>query len=271
MRKDYIKSFDSSDIDETDFVEAHWTKIWEQEGGPKGRIDRIARQEEYRLMIPYLRNMHKGASILDGGCGTGDWVLSLASEDFDVTGLDLSRKTVAQLQARFPKAKFSAGDIRATEFPDSTFDAYFSWGVFEHFESGPQYCIREAVRILKPGGLLFVSVPHDNLRHALRTVFEFHSPQSEAVRFYQYRFTRSELARELAIGGLHVQKIQPIHKRQGLLRALHHWFGLPYHWAFTRGLAATLSIFIPGTVISHMIFAVARKPGSAITLNSQNE
>lgn len=260
MRKDYIQCSDSSDMDETGFVESHWTKIWEMEGGPQGRIDRIARQDEYRLMSYYLRNMHRNARILDGGCGVGDWVLSLAREGFDITGLDLSRKTVAQLQARFPEANFVAGDIRATEFPDSTFDAYFSWGVFEHFENGPQECIREAVRILKPGGMLFVSVPHDNLRHALRTTFESFSTQSDAVRFYQYRFTRSELARELAIGGLNVERVQPIHKRQGLLRSLHHGIGLPYHWTLTRGLAAAISPLVPGSVISHMILAVAHKP-----------
>jgi 2-polyprenyl-3-methyl-5-hydroxy-6-metoxy-1,4-benzoquinol methylase len=265
MRKDYMNSSDSSDMDETGFVEAHWTKIWEQEGGPQGRIDRIARQDEYSLMAPYLRKLPKEASILDGGCGMGDWVLSLVREGFDVTGLDLSRKTVAQLQALFPEAKFAAGDIRSTEFPDSTFDAYFSWGVFEHFENGPQDCIREAVRILKPGGMLFVSVPHDNLRQALRTTLESHNTQAERLRFYQYRFTRSELARELAMAGLNVERVQPIHKRQGLLRSLHHGLGLPYHWVFTRGLAAALAPFVPGSMISHMILAVARKPIPAKT------
>jgi len=261
MRKDYMTAVGSSDIDETGFVEAHWTQIWEQEGGPQGRIARIARQDEYRLMAPYLRRMPKEASILDGGCGMGDWVLSLARDGFDITGLDLSRKTVAQLQARFPEAKFAAGDIRSTDFPDATFDAYFSWGVFEHFENGPQDCIREAVRILKPGGMLFVSVPHDNLRHALRAIYETQDlggPSS--IRFYQYRFTRAELARELSIGGLLVKQVLPIHKRQGLLRFLHHGLGLPFNWFVTRGLAAVFAPFIPGSMISHMIFAVARKP-----------
>jgi len=265
MRKDYINSSESSDMDETGFVEAYWTKIWEQEGGPQGRIDRIAHQDEFSLMAPYLRRMSKESSILDGGCGMGDWVLSLKREGFDVTGLDLSRKTVAQLQTLFPDAKFSAGDIRSTDFPEASFDAYFSWGVFEHFESGPQDCLREAWRILKPGGLLFISVPLDNLRHTLLGTFARPQTISRGARFYQYRFTRAELARELAIGGFDVCEVRCIHKRQGVLRSLHHELGFPYDWLLTKGLSAVIAPFVPGSFIAHMVLAVARKPESDVT------
>ncbi|MBN2751169.1 MAG: methyltransferase domain-containing protein [Rhodospirillaceae bacterium] len=259
MRKDYMVATDS-ETDETGFVEAHWTKVWEQEGGPQGRIDRISRQNEYRLMAPHLKTLPQGSRILDGGCGLGDWVMALNRDGFSTVGLDLSRKTVAQLQSRFPETEFAAGDIRATDFADESFDAYFSWGVFEHFENGPQDCIREARRILKPGGLLFVSVPMDNFRHAIRGTFARPQPISGTLRFYQYRFTRAELAQELSLGGFDVTAVHPIHKRQGVLRHLHHEFGLPYSWLLTRGLAAVLAPFIPGTCIAHMVLAIARKP-----------
>ena len=260
MRKDYMNSAGSSDMDETGFVEDHWTKIWEQEGGPQGRIERIARQDEYRLMAPYIRSMSKDVRILDGGCGMGDWVLCLARKGFDITGLDLSRKTVAQLQARFPYAKFAAGDIRSTGFPDKSFDAYYSWGVFEHFEVGPGECLQEALRILKPGGTLFISVPLDNFRQSVIGTFAPARPHMEGDRFYQYRFTRSELAREISSSGFELVSFHPIHKRQGVLRVLHHEFGMPYQWLLTRGLSVLLSPLIPAWWVAHMILAVARKP-----------
>jgi len=260
MRKDYMPAADTSDMGETGFVEFHWTKIWEQEGGPKGRIERVARQDEHGVITPFLKTLPKGAHLLDGGCGLGDWVLAFDHEGFKTTGLDLSRKTVELLQVRFPGSDFVAGDIRATGFPDACFDAYFSWGVFEHFENGPQDCIHEAWRLLKPGGLLFISVPYDNLRHAVRGAFAHPRPAEGPLRFYQYRFTRAELARELEIGGFSVDAVHPIHKRQGVLRSLHHEFGLPYGWVLTRGLAALLAPLLPSGVFSHMILAVARKP-----------
>lgn len=259
MRKDYIAAAEPADH-ETEFVEKHWTAIWEQAGGPQGRINRISRRDEYRAMAPYMEQLPKCARLLDGGCGLGDWTLYFARQGFSVAGLDLSRQTVEQLQARFPEAEFVDGDIRRTSFPDSSFDAYFSWGVFEHFESGLQDCVREAFRVIKPGGLLFVSVPLDNLRHAVLGSFARPRPAGHKLRFYQWRLTRAELARELGIGGFEVLEVVPINKRQGVMRSLHHEFGLPYEWLLTKGLSVLLAPLIPGSLIGHMVLAVARKP-----------
>lgn len=259
MRKDYIVATTPSDH-ETAFVEKYWTAVWEKEGGPQGQIDRITRKDEYRIMAPYMARLPKGARVLDGGCGLGDWTLYFARKGFSAVGIDLSRQTVEQLQARFSDAEFIDGDIRHTNFADSSFDAYFSWGVFEHFESGPRDCVQEAFRILKPGGWLFVSVPLDNLRHAVLGTLSSPRLSEQRLRFYQWRLTRAELSRELAIGGFEVTEVRPIHKRQGVLRSLHHEFGLPYEWLLTKGLSVMLAPLIPGSVIAHMVLAVARKP-----------
>jgi ubiquinone/menaquinone biosynthesis C-methylase UbiE len=259
MRKDYITATTPSDH-ETAFVEKYWTAVWEKEGGPQGQIGRITRKDEYHIMAPYMAQLPKGARVLDGGCGLGDWTLHFARQGFSVVGLDLSRQTVEQLRSRFNEAEFIDGDIRRTGFADSSFDAYFSWGVFEHFESGLRDCVLEAFRIVKPGGWLFVSVPLDNFRHAFLGTFSRPRPTEQQLRFYQWRLTRAELARELALGGFVVVVVRPIHKRQGVLRSLHHELGLPYEWFVTKGLSAMLAPLMPGSLVAHMVLAVARKP-----------
>ena len=258
MRIDYIEGVESG-TDESTFVEAHWTQVWEKEGGPKGHVAKVGRQDEFRIMQNYLSEFPKG-KLLDAGCGLGDWVLFLNREGFEVTGLDISRKTVAQLQDRFPNQDFQAGDIRGTGMKADSYDVCFSWGVFEHFEDGPGDCLREAFRILKPGGLLFASVPFDNWRMSTKGTFAKPAPANRNERFYQYRFTRAEWAREISRAGFEVETLNPIHKRQGVLRCLHHEFFLPYEWLLTRGLSVALAPFIPGSCIAHMLLGVARKP-----------
>jgi len=268
MRKDFTFDTVSGGGDETAFVEAYWTRVWEQEGGPKGAVDRIPRKPEYRIMRPYLDQLPKGARLLDGGCGLGDWTLYLSRNELPTHGLDISRGTVAKLKSLFPDSDFAVGDIRDTGLPAESFDAYFSWGTFEHFEEGLDRCVAEAFRILKPGGYLFITVPYDNLRQSLIKAFDAKletEPNRQSVRFYQWRLTRGELRDCMRFGGFQVLDIKQIHKRQGVLRSLHHEFGLSYEWTATKALSALLAPFLPSIIFSHMIMAIARKPTEQAT------
>lgn len=264
MRKDYLVDHDAGDADESAFVERYWTEVWKAEGGPKGAINKVPKREEFRFMAPYISRLPKASRLLDGGCGLGDWTLYFDRQGFMVRGLDISRDTIARLRERFPDTAFSAGDVRDTKLPEASIDAYFSWGVFEHFEDGLQPCIREARRILAPGGLLFASVPYDNLRHGLRDKFgknrSGRASEAGRRRFYQWRLTRDEFTHELTAGGFEVIELRPIHKRQGILRSLHHEFGLPYDWLLTKGLSVLLQPLVPSRLVAHMLIAVARKP-----------
>ena len=58
-------------------------------------------------------------------------------------------------------AVFSLQDVRSLHFDAAAFDVVYSMSVIEHVEgeSGDSTAMREMVRVLKPGGLLVVSVP----------------------------------------------------------------------------------------------------------------
>jgi 2-polyprenyl-3-methyl-5-hydroxy-6-metoxy-1,4-benzoquinol methylase len=260
MRKDYI-DVSNDNITEIEFIEQYWSDIWKNEGGPKNKIEKIPNKPEYKIMKPYLNEIKSGIKMLDGGCGLGDWTAYFSNAGYDITGIDISTDVIMKLKKYFPYASFDVGDIRNTNFPNSNFDIYFSWGVFEHFEQGLRPCLDEAARLLKPNGLLFISVPADNLRHsvlgALRRFIK--KPNKNGERFYQWRLTRTELSKELSLAGFSIETIQPIHKRQGILRSLHHEFKLPYEWFITKVLSILLTPFIPGILIAHMYIAVARK------------
>ncbi len=261
MKKDYIRK-DNENISDIEFIEKYWTDIWNNQGDIEKKIRKIPSKPEFQIMEPYLNKGKSNFRVLDGGCGLGDWAVYLNKSGYDIVGVDISSDVIAKLKKYFPDVVFQVADIRKTNFPDASFDIYFSWGVFEHFEEGLQPCIKEAMRLLKPGGILLISVPSDNLRHSILGIFKkiIKTPNKNGERFYQWRLNRFELSRELSLAGFIVEKSKLIHKRQGILRCLHHELHLPYEWFITKALSVVLTPFIPSSFIAHMLITVARKP-----------
>lgn len=258
VRKDYIAVAKGETRDETRFIADHWAAIWAREGGPAAALSDIRRTEEYTTIAAEIERLPERARIVDGGCGLGAWTAHLRARGFDAIGLDIAEPTVAELGRLFGPSAFRVADIRATGLPNESADFLFSWGVFEHFEDGLQPCLREACRLLKPGALLAISVPFDNLRHSLSgTRAASPEPPGVPLRFYQWRLTRREMARELAIAGFETDRIVPIGKTSGLQRALART------GRFAAPLARILSPIVPALVVAHMLLAVARKPADA--------
>jgi SAM-dependent methyltransferase len=272
MKKDYVAvTAEGPQEPEAAFVERFWTKHWQGQG-PLPDPGQVSRRVEYQLMRPFLERLPKGARILDGGCGLGEWVVHLTNQGFEAVGIDLSRLTIERLRAQLPRQQFACGDIRRMDFPDASFDAYYSWGTFEHFEIGLGPCMLEARRILKPGGWLFITVPFQNARHRRRDLRplgrwdEGFDPQlgfRQPMRFYQWRLTEPELHRELALQGFRVQWIRPIHTGQGVRRML-QWSvpalragSLPFRIALRA-----LTLVLPVRSVGHMIMACAQKPST---------
>lgn len=270
MRKDFITAT-GLESSEASFIEEFWTENWKRDGGVErrsaryfGSFDRFKFKSEWRIMRRYLARLPRGSRLLDGGCGTGEWCRYIGRLGFHVLGMDISRETVAKLQELYPENEFVSGDIRDIDLPGESIDVYYSWGTFEHFEDGMGKCIDEARRVLKPGGLLFITVPFDNLGLALLAVFERAPgrPAAATKRFYQWRFSRRELALELTNRGLEVTQLRPIHRRQTVVRVLHHGLGMDYNHIVTRALGIVIGAVMPRFLCGHMLMAVAKKPGA---------
>jgi len=121
------------------------------------------------LLLSYIP---KEGKILDAGCGFGKLVIYLKRLGYDVTGIDNNELAVAKLKEFDKSLQVELGDILNIHYPDSSFDAYISMGVVEHFEDGPLPVLKEAHRVLKPNGLIFVSVPTVNIvRQIIRRPF----------------------------------------------------------------------------------------------------
>jgi len=102
------------------------------------------------------------------------------------------------------------GDIFNIKYPDGYFDVYISLGVIEHFEAGPHAALKEANRILKKGGLAFITVPYLSFFrrlfvHQMRNLFFLgYRLLKKDFYFWEYRYSKKELARFLEQAGFEI-------------------------------------------------------------------
>lgn len=139
-----------------------------------------------------LRGVPSGARILEAGCGSGIVVKALSLRGYNVSGIDFTKRTISFLRSQMPEIDFRCEDIRNTGYDDSIFDVYLSLGVVEHFsrEKEVESALSEAVRITKPGGKLFVSVPFINvLRKHKMEKDVYRQLKHQPDDFYQRAYT----------------------------------------------------------------------------------
>jgi len=105
--------------------------------------------------LPFIRL----GDVLDAGSGDGTIAALLASRCRNVTCLDRSEKVLQAARQRlsgFGNVAFAPGDIHALPFPDGRFDHVLLLNVLTYTKD-PALVLREAARVLRPGGDLTIS------------------------------------------------------------------------------------------------------------------
>ena len=155
-------------------------------------------------------------TVLDLGCGSGRHVVYLAERGFQVFGIDLSpegiQKAKQLLVQRSLPAKLKVESIyRPLPYPDSFFDAVISIHTFHHARiEDIRKAISELQRILKPDGILFITVrkrTSKKHRHHFKEIapHTYVPLEGREKGLIHYLFTKETLQKEFK--GFRIRKV----------------------------------------------------------------
>lgn len=159
---------------------------------------RLLLQRMVRKYAPKKSEAKSEIKLVDLGCGTGKNIQVL-SEFGDAEGIDVADEAIAFCTKK--GVKVTKSNVMDMKLPDSTYDVVTELGVFYHEAvTDDLKAMKEAYRILKPGGIFFV------FDCAMMCLFGKHDVAFHGAR----RYSRKELKTKLEQAGFIVERISYI-------------------------------------------------------------
>jgi len=224
-------------------------------------------------------NINAGDTVLDIGCGEGRHSISLyVDREVNAIGIDLSMEDMKTAKNRIKDFSisetnsssciFGAGDIKSLPFEDNVYDAVICSEVLEHLESLDD-AVSEIVRVLKPGGVLAVSVPRfipELICWKLSP--EYSKTPGGHVRIFRHKNLKHLILKE-SVSYTSFHWAHALHSPYWWLKCIfwgrekEHWLVIKYHqflvWdlmhnpLLTRFLEAVLKPFIGKSLVMYFV------------------
>jgi ubiquinone/menaquinone biosynthesis C-methylase UbiE len=159
-------------------------------------VEGKASRKFYNLLLREVE-LHPDMTLLDVGCGTGALLKKIFNAcEINCYGIDVEENMIREAKAKNTNMKFDIARCNNIPFPDKTFDVVTTCMAYHHFDNKKGFA-KEAARVLKPGGMLYIADPRfpwlvrkllNGFLICHRIVGEFYTAKEIENQFVQYGF-----------------------------------------------------------------------------------
>ena len=196
--------------DRYDSTRRAWEDIWD-EATIEVELEAAAYTRSQDTISAYLPFLAKTDLHLEAGSGLSAIVITLRQRGYHVQGLDYAVNALLASRAYDDALPLAAGDVHRMPYRSNCFGSYLSFGVLEHFERGMLPALQEAYRVIKPGGVLVLTIPYPNLINKLvqwRRRLSGAGPLTDDA-FYESTYSRQQLHDVVTEAGFRVELSRP--------------------------------------------------------------
>lgn len=144
------------DLSYDDQLYAYYEKY---KGKHKTELFDSVTHKSYLKVLALLQSQTEVNSILDVGCGIGDFVNTAVEEGFNAQGIELAKPAVEIAKQHNLPAEHV--DFFSETISESSVDALTMFEVIEHLPD-PVSFLKRAANVVKPGGLIYLTTPNFN-------------------------------------------------------------------------------------------------------------
>lgn len=117
------------------------------------------REEAFKFWLNYLtKSVPKQEAVLEVGCGLG-FMGSYLNSTYSYYGMDISDYAISFAQEKLGLINTQVADAYDLPYDADQFSAIVCFDVVEHLDT-PDVFIREAYRVLRPGGIMIITTPN---------------------------------------------------------------------------------------------------------------
>jgi ubiquinone/menaquinone biosynthesis C-methylase UbiE len=187
-----------------------WQHIWDT-ASVERELELIQVTRARATLNTYVPYLKKDGIHLEAGSGLSAVILTLKKMGYNVVGLDYAENALHTSHAFDASLSLVVGDVHALPHATNSLDSYLSFGVLEHFEHGMRPALKEAFRVLKPSGILILTIPYPNVVN--RFVAWRRKQQGTTVLndddFYESTYGRETLTQNVTNVGFKLEQVIP--------------------------------------------------------------